>query len=342
MFSSLEPRIVLAFVLGLFGRDLKSQDFVPTFPIQVQSTPEAVIQSETLPREASSASVEGGELRTKPKVAAAGLESADGRPMVCQPQYADEAELKIPGGLAVLLTHFTERLDKERETRSALRTITNVAKSHKWPLVYLHEGNAAPEDYFYCDCEPTAFVNSSLGRFQFATDSLDHVIIAGGFYELCLDNTFSQIIENWSNVRERKELRITFVMDAIYGVASDSLTDDGFNAALRDWIRNQPDQTVLMSDVLDRIGSRDGVWTFLSRRWTRIPASFGLHVRYQDEITAVRFAQGSNPTVVIHYTTAAALARSVDQDLGQPLPIELSRIRRSEAANDGIAGYVTR
>ena len=257
----------------------------------------------------------------------------------CPPKWVNESTLTIDGELAVLLTHFTDRLDQHHQTKPALRRITSLAQENQWPLFYLHEGTAPHNAYFYTDCNPTGYINSSLGRFDFDSQSLRHVIVAGGFYELCMDNTFRQIVENWSGIAREEKLQITFVMDAVYGVASDSYTTDRFDNRVRAWIQQQRSHTVVMSSVLEAIQTRDDCWTFLSRRWSKIPSSFGLHVRFRDEITAVRFAEPNQPTIVLFYTTSAALAKSVDPATKRPGPLELTaggtqRRRRQDARQD--------
>lgn len=248
-------------------------------------------------------------------------DSEDDAELVCQPVWAEQSTLQFDGDFAILLTHFTTRLDKFKATRPALCTITQAAKQFDWPLIYLHEGLASNEQYFYCDCSPAAYVDSSLGRFDFDTRDLRHVVIAGGFYELCMDNTFRQVVENWSSLQTSDELRITFLMDGIYGVASDSQSEDSFDAPLHHWIRQQPDATVVMHSAMKWISNRDDAWKFLSRRWSKVPAGMGLHVRYKNEITAVRFAAEGRPTIVLHYTTARDFARSVDEATKRPLPV---------------------
>ncbi len=226
----------------------------------------------------------------------------------CEPEWTDPSELKFDGDAVVLLTHFTDRLDTEHATKPGLQKLVSFAKSNEVPFVYLHEEDADASQYFYNDCNPTAYVNSSLGEFGFNTGSLQHVILAGGFYELCFNNTFEETVANWSELRGKQELRITIVVDAIYGVASDSHTDDPFNADLRAWIREQPSETLLLNSVLQQLTAADA-WKFLSRRWSSVPLKFGLHVRYKDVLSAIRFAEEGFPTIVIHYATADELRK---------------------------------
>lgn len=328
--AALPARLLpLAISLALVLK-LAAQEFVSGEAISVEYQPVETIVRYAEIVEVESAQTDtllGGQVVVESNVDQSSTSVAQAATIVPhpnQPLFTDEAKLEIEGGLAVLLTHFTDRLDTEYGTRAALGTLTEASKANDWPLIYLHEGSANPDQYFYAHPDPTAFVDSSLGRFQFDTTTLNHVVIAGGFYELCLDNTFSQVVENWSHISEEKQFRITFVMDAIYGVASDSWTEDAFNTGLRDWIREQPSTTVVMNSVLKTISEDKHAWTFLSRRWKKIPKEFGLHVRYGDELRAIRFAVKSKPTIVIHYTTAAAFAESVDKASNRPLPVELA------------------
>ena len=230
----------------------------------------------------------------------------------CVPEWTEPSELKFESNTAMLLTHFSGRLDHEHLTKPGLHKLVSLAKKTEIPFVYLHERDSDAGKYFYSDCNPTAYIDSSIGEFEFNTGGLGHVILAGGFYELCFNNTFQNTIEKWSELRGKQEFRITLVVDAIYGVASDSLTEDPFNAGLRKWIREQPSGTLLLDSVLKQLAV-DEAWLFLSRRWEAVPPEFGLHVRYKDVLSAIRFAEEGFPTIVLHYATVEELQKLAAQ-----------------------------
>ena len=108
----------------------------------------------------------------------------------CAPNWANESELKLDAKTAVFLTHFTERLDKNRMTRPALKRLVSAAKSKQHPTIYLHERHESNDKYFYTDCSPTAYIDSDIGFFEFDSSKIKHAVVAGGFYELCLHNTY--------------------------------------------------------------------------------------------------------------------------------------------------------
>ena len=261
---------------------------------------------------------------------------ADGkRPVAsCVPTYADPSELQIDSDVAVLMTHFTSRLDELYLTRPGLKKLTQSCRQHKLPLIYLQEPHAPQHLYFHADCEPTAYIASDLGRFDFETRDLNHLVVAGGFYELCLDNTVKQIVENWSDIKSQKELHITYVTDAIYSVASDCLDDVSNYATLRSWMSQQPSPTFLLSDALEQIQSRDAAWKFLAARWSKIPPRFGLHVRFRGEITAVRFADPDYPTITVRYATVEQLAHEITTAAPNQAAIDPSEQRKTTDAQN--------
>ena len=95
----------------------------------------------------------------------------------CEPTWTEPEDVEFNGSSAVLLTHFTDRLDVEHKTRPALIQLVEYAKQKDSAVVYLHEKDAPNESYFYDDCNPTAYVSSEVGEFAFKTAELKHVIL---------------------------------------------------------------------------------------------------------------------------------------------------------------------
>jgi len=226
----------------------------------------------------------------------------------CPPDWlADQAGYRIETETAMFLTHFTKRLDKQQLTRPALERLVERSKADKaCTLLYLHEPFSPNEIYFYPDCQPDAYIRSYIGHFDFDSSKVQHAIVAGGLYELCLNNTVSQIIQNWLAANTGKDLRITYVTDGVYGVAADSKLTDPFDRGLRRWLRAQPHHVVTLSGVLEQLAGNDA-WTFLQRRYNRVPADVGLYVQFRGELTAMRFARNGRPTVTFAFVTADEL-----------------------------------
>ena len=229
----------------------------------------------------------------------------------CQPDWVqDPANWSVDSPTAVFLTHFTKRLDKEELTRPAMQKLVALAKREDIPVVYLQESHHPAADYFYDDCEPTAYVESGVGQFSFKTGKVDHAIVAGGYYELCLNNTVRQLIENWSRHSNQqptsqqskpRKLKITYVLDATYAVLSDSHYTDTFDGKIQAWIKEQPCTTVLLSAGLKQIKNRQDATTLLSRRWNTVPSNYGLQYRFRNISQLVRDPAPNGSTLMIEY-----------------------------------------
>lgn len=236
----------------------------------------------------------------------------------CEPRFVDQSRFEVRQKTALFLTHFSQRLDTHLVTKPGLTRLVELAKQSKLPHLYLHEPYTASSIYFYPACDPDAYVESSIGFFEFASAKLEHAIVAGGFYEMCLNNTVTQLIRNWNQARiGEREVVITYVTDAVYCVAQDRHFADPFDGPLSAFIQQQPSTTVLLSDVLGQLPERAHAWTFLSRRWREVPMEWGLSIQLRDELTTVRAAQRGQPTLKIRYVSTAGL--KLERDAAQAL-----------------------
>ena len=259
----------------------------------------------------------------------------------CELDFDKDTEISLSGETAVLFTHFSKRLDSELLTKPGLERLTEWTKKQTAPLVYLHEPYAEPELYFYSDCEPNAVAKSQIGYFYFKSAHLRHAIVAGGFYEMCLDNTVRQLIKNWgrADIDAGTKLQITYVIDGIYCVASDCLVTDDFYRGLQDWIEQQPSTTLLLGDVLETIKSPQE-WIFLQRHWEHMPVpdGFGLEMEYGGVQKLLREPVEGKPTLRINYLSQQELAKAVAAEKKNPtandadLPAERTEQDSEEAA----------
>jgi hypothetical protein len=90
----------------------------------------------------------------------------------------------------------------------------NWLKRYDMDSVILVE-NESLEGYFVPTCQPTAFVQSQAGEVDF-TYSASTVVLAGGFFSACLRQTLKDLLSNWRPLHSKQNLRILFIMPAIY------------------------------------------------------------------------------------------------------------------------------
>lgn len=177
-------------------------------------------------------------------------------------------------------------------------------------------------------------MDSSVGLFEFDTRRVEHAIVAGGFYELCLNNTVKQLIANWQRADDPRQLRITYVLDAVYSVFSDRVVTDPFDRDFDYWIEKQPTTTVLLSSALKRIEDRKQAATLLSRRWKNVPSNFGLHYGFRDVLQLVREPSPGSPTLTVSYLPVSKLQRELDS---LATARQIVPHKASEAATDLVA-----
>lgn len=241
------------------------------------------------------------------------LEASSAKPAACRPDWVtNESTFSLAADTAVFLTHFSTRLDSQRHTEKTLHGLVDLAKSSELPFVYLHEPHQDDSTYFYNDCQPTAWIASSIGHFQFDSSPVKHAIVAGGYYELCLNNTVTQLIGNWYRSQPSHDLKLTYVLGGVYAVAQDRDVGSSSDSLIQSWLSAQPDTTIRLLDVMNILKSRNDAWDFLSRRWSKVPADVGLTVYFRGEKTAIRFAQPNRPTLTIQYMTLSELAEDLE------------------------------
>ena len=70
------------------------------------------------------------------------------------------------------------------------------ARDRNFQVVYLRDDQSDP-NYYFEDCKPDHWVRSEGGELAF-TIPADHVYLVGGHLELCLANTFNDILDLWA------------------------------------------------------------------------------------------------------------------------------------------------
>ena len=271
------------------------------------------------------------------------VEVASPNPASCRPDFVtNESKFSLASETTIFLTHFSTRLDSQRHTEKTLHGLVDLAKSNELPFLYLHEPHQDDSTYFYNDCQPTAWITSSIGHFQFDSSSLKHAIVAGGYYELCLNNTVTQLIGNWNRSQPSHDLKLTYVLGGVYAVAQDRDVGGSYDSLLQSWLSSQPDTTVRLLDVMNVLKSRNDAWDFLSRRWSKVPADVGLTIYFRGEKTAIRFAPPDRPTLTIQYMTLSELAEGLENPGDKGIaPVKILSSDEGISTEEATEGNVT-
>ncbi|MEZ5658611.1 MAG: hypothetical protein R3E83_08795 [Burkholderiaceae bacterium] len=116
----------------------------------------------------------------------------------------------------VLVTHASSEYDSRMATKSGLDALVHHARIVRMPVIYLADDSPL-DGYFARDCAPTAWVFSEGGELSFRVGA-NHVLLAGGHLELCLNRTIHGLLDQWGRLPPR-DRRLTLVADAIYANA---------------------------------------------------------------------------------------------------------------------------
>ncbi len=129
------------------------------------------------------------------------------------PVLTPPKQLDLRAESALIVTHASALYDPRYSTKYGLDTAVNYAKQNKIPVIYLVDDS--PTRYLIMDdCEPSYWIRSVDGEVDFSVD-VKHLILAGGHMELCLSRSAHDLIEQAAK-RSQKELKVSYVMDAIY------------------------------------------------------------------------------------------------------------------------------
>lgn len=129
------------------------------------------------------------------------------------PVLTPAKQLELKAESALIVTHASALYDPRHSTKYGLDTAVTHAKQKKVPVIYLVDDS--PARYAMMDdCEPSYWIRSVDGEVDFSVD-VKHLILAGGHMELCLSRSAHDLIEQAAK-RSQKELKVSYVMDAIY------------------------------------------------------------------------------------------------------------------------------
>jgi hypothetical protein len=127
--------------------------------------------------------------------------------------FTDPKRVNIKGNTVMIVTHPTSFHDSRLATKRGLDEAVLFAKGKKIPVIYLQD--ESPEQFYFMeDCKPDYWVRSEGGELGFEVTP-DHVYVLGGHLELCMSHTVNEIIHSWAK-QKKKNVKITFLMDAIY------------------------------------------------------------------------------------------------------------------------------
>jgi hypothetical protein len=223
--------------------------------------------------------------------------------------WTDATRVALPADQPVLIvTHPSTLWDGRFSSKVGMDAAVAYAKKRSYPVIYL-EDNADEQTYFFSDCSPTYWVDSSGGEFAFRVPS-NHVYSVGGHWELCQANTQSDLMTAWSSKRD-VPLTFTQVLDGLYAygqyVRSDDPYANDFNRFMDivsfrkpgyDWPKRKHNMLEMMGVIQNDAREVE----YLKRGlppFTQIHASYKIELWYNGRmIETLRQGRPTNPPVL--------------------------------------------
>lgn len=129
------------------------------------------------------------------------------------PALSDPTTLDVTHEQVLIVTHASSVFDPRFTTKYGVDSAVRYAKHQGIPIVYLIDDSPL-HTYMMEDCSPSHWVQSADGDIVFQIKAR-HVLFAGGHMELCLSRSVHDLLLQAAR-RNDQDLKVTFLMDAIY------------------------------------------------------------------------------------------------------------------------------
>ncbi len=233
---------------------------------------------------------------------------------------AEQKDLTVDSSVAVFITHSSSYFDPGLITKSGTQTLVDYAVIEKIPLFYLHDaGNDGNpfSGYMYEHCSPDAYIYSEIGHHSVDLKNVQKLYVAGGYFELCQQNTVTDSIRSMTKNELFKEVRVVQVLDAIFSVAQEKEFSDSFYPELYQLQQDRTFQTgkftVSLQEITTLMADTDLVLEYFSRRVALmpLPPGWGVDLLYKDTTLNVRSGL-KNKTIKFEYVLSGDLETFVE------------------------------
>ncbi len=164
----------------------------------------------------------------------------------------------------------------------------------------------------YNYCEPDEYIHSDIGHHFLNLRSSNKIYVAGGYFEMCQQNTVTDSIQSMALNPSTKKITIMQVLDAVFSVAQEKRFDDPFYPQLYDLQQSRTLQTgkftVSLSEMLDLMSDPNIALEYLSRRINRmpLPSGWGVSLVYKNKVLKLSSAV-ENKEIVFEFLSADEL-----------------------------------
>ncbi len=229
-----------------------------------------------------------------------------------------QSKLVIANREVVFVTHSSTHFDPLSLTKNPVNQLVEKTMD-SMSIFYLHDSRSNINlfnMYLYDYCEPTAYLHSDIGFHKLDLSSVDSIMVAGGYFEMCENNTIVSSIDSWAtqpNDSSTKKYKVTQITDAIFAVGQDIRSSDPYYLDFRDIFyndlrRRHHSSAIPLSTILGVIESPESKLEYLSRRLPKnIPSNWNIFLQLQGEELRHRFVGEGSPTIIFEYVSSDEL-----------------------------------
>lgn len=227
--------------------------------------------------------------------------------------YEQQASLIIPTSTAVFVTHSSKHFDPLHLTKNGMNHLVKFAKQEGFSVYYLHDSgnpNNPFEGYMYDDCEPEAYIYSEIGLHRLNTENVDHVYVAGGFFELCENNTVKTAVKNWQK-RPGKghQLKVTQVVESVFAVGEKIFYQDPYhreyyNYFYNDLKKRNSSSSIPLSDIFRIISADNLVVEYIKRHLPQVPLNWNVSIKWRDFEYSMQKTSAEETTLVFEFLSS--------------------------------------
>jgi nicotinamidase-related amidase len=210
---------------------------------------------------------------------------------------SEHASIIVEEERVLFVTHSSTHFDPARVTSLGMNKLVSYAKREGIPYYYLHDSvspNNPFHGYMYEHCEPDAFLDSDIGYHSVNLRNVKQLYVAGGFFEMCQQNTVTDAIRSMSQNQDNNVIKVTQVVDAIFSVAEEKEYSDPFWPKLYELQQNRTMATgkftISLRELVDTIENSKDVLNYLARRVNKmpLPAGWSVDITFKGQSLVVR------------------------------------------------------
>jgi len=222
--------------------------------------------------------------------------------------FTDDYLVRLTQNNLVIVTHASTKWDSKKSAKQGIDQLVYNSKAKQIPIVYLqHTSNS--KSYYYGDCQPNYYVNSSGGNFNFDFKA-QNIYLAGGHLGLCQDETVSDIVTYWGTNYPKLDLNLSIVTDATYMLNTYVRSRDPYYQKYKKHLKNVGSRRISLATMIKIIEEKDLVIEFLRRYMSaRVYTWYhSVNLAYQGEHIETHYDMGNNaPVITINFTPSTNL-----------------------------------